>query len=129
MTVIRSVNVASKSTKPSLYNKAIHIVNQEEKQEIQEKIHQKYQQLLYKSQMQRVDQKTILKIRKIAQHLPSAHSMGVAAHSMGVAALNHTIRGVLDDYIQKKKYHPTTLKEIERYTKTREWPKSMLTEV
>lgn len=122
MTAIRYVNVASKSIKPSLYKQASQIVNREEKQELRKKIHQKYQQLLYDSQMQKADLKIILKIKKLRNSLPSAHSMGVAA-------LNHTITGILDDYIKQKKYHLKSLKEIEDYIKTKEWPRFLLSEV
>jgi ABC-type lipopolysaccharide export system ATPase subunit len=105
-----------------LHQQAKQNVIKREKHELKREVEQEYKQLLYDSQFQKADQKTILKIKKIAQHLPSAHSMGIAA-------LNHTIDGILDDYIKQKKYHPKSLKEIEEYTQTGEWPKFLLSEV
>ena len=108
--------------KAGLYQQARKNVHDRKEQTVREEITKEYQRLLYNSQMLKVDKETLFKIKKLKTSLPSAHSMGGAA-------MRHHILGILDDYIKSKKYHPTTLKEIENYTRTGEWPDFLLQEV
>ena len=112
---------ASKSIKLSLHQQAIQIVQKREKQESRKEIAREYRRLLYQSQMRKTDEKTIIRIKKVGTRLPPMCSMG------GNIINNH-VSNTLKDYVQKRKYHPRTLKEIEEYTKTGKWPASMMGE-
>ena len=83
---------------------------------------EEHEQLLYESMMQPADREVIKKIKAIRADLP-------AAHSMGKAALNNHLRSTLDTYVTERRYHPLTLREIEKYVKTGQWPESLMQEV
>lgn len=112
-----------KSIISSLYQQAVRNIRGREKQEQLKKIQQEYQRLLYSSQMRKADGTTISRIRKIENSLPSSRSL------RGAFENSDFLRDILGDYIKMRKYHPKTLKEIELYTKTGKWPKSLLQEV
>ena len=110
-----------KPIKLSLHQRAVQTVNNREKRELQREISREYRRLLYQSQMKKANKNTISKIKHLETHPPSVGSMGESY------VWRH-VSNTLKDYVQKRKYHPRTLKEIEEYTKTGKWPASMMGE-
>lgn len=106
-----------------LYGQAERKIEKEAEREKKEEIREEYQRLLYLSQMERVDRAALNKIKKIY-----AKAKKVPAQSQGGAYIMHAVKGRLEDFIEKKMFHPVTLRKIERYLETKEWDYEMLEE-
>ncbi len=105
----------------SLYQQAKNKVLRERERKLKEEIKEEYQRLLYESQMKKVDRVALNKIREIY-----AKAKRVPVQSHGGGYIIHAVKGRLEDFIEKKKFHPVTLRKIEKYLRTKKWDYKML---